>query len=213
MATKADTLASMDQWLEKLKEEVHVLTVNEYVFWEIQKIIRRNKQLKVPSEFYGWMGRMYVGGMSVGIRRQLDTDTRSESLFRFLTRLKGNPSLISRKHYRSLYPKKQKAYADRVYDRFVGKGRKQPLFSQIDRQIETLWRRSAGIVCYANRKIAHMDATPPSSVPKFGDVGRTVRYLEKLIQHYVQLFRAVHLNMRVNIVYDWLAIFRIPWIR
>ncbi len=213
MATKAETLANMDQWLEKIKEEVRALTVNEYIFWEIQKIIRRNKQLKVPSAFYGWMGRMYVAGMSVGIRRQLDSDTRSESLLRFLKCLKGNPSLISRKHYRSLYPQEQKAYADPDYDRVVGKRRKQPLVSQIDRQIETLRRRSAGIVRYVNRKIAHMDATPPSSVPKFGDVGKTVRYLEKLIQQYVQLFRATHLDMSVNIVYDWLAIFRIPWIR
>lgn len=203
----------MDQWLEKLTKEVRALAINEYVFWETQKIIRRNRRLKVPSEFYGWMGRMYVAGMSMGIRRQLDSDTRSDSLFRFLNRLKGDPSLISRKHYRSLYPKEQKAHADRIYDRFVGKGKTQPLASQIDRQIKTLRRRGEVIVDYANRKIAHQDVTPPLSVPKFEDVGKTVRYLEKLIQHYVQLFRAKHLDLSVNIMYDWRAVFRVPWLR
>ena len=206
-------LEILDQWLGRLKQEVADLALDERVFWRVQEIIEHNKELHVPSEFYGWLGRMYVAGMSMAIRRQVDDDPRTESFVRFLTRVKGSVGTFSRARYRGLYQDTQlREVADEAYDRLAGRGAQCLSNLRIDRQIGALKRLSRNITAYADKVVAHQDRTPPSAVPKFREVGRVIRCLEILVQRYFQLFRAVHWDPRVTIAYDWEAPFRIAWI-
>lgn len=205
-------LEILDAWLGRLHDDVVNLAMDEFVFWHVQHIIEQNAELHVPSEFYSWIGRMYVAGMSMAIRRQTDDDSRTESFVRFLSRLKGGVGLISRTRYRRFYPKDQLGYADDVYDRFAGRGNQHPLPQRLDREIRTLRRLSRNVVAWADQVVAHRDRTPPQIVPTFGEVRPVIRYLERLIQRYYQLFRAVHWDPEVTIVYDWEKPFRVAWL-
>ena len=109
----------LDAWLGRLEQEVLNLTLDERIFWRLQEIIEQNSSLHVESEYFGWLGRMYVSGMSMAIRRQVDDDSRTDSMVRFLSRVKGAAGVISRSHYRSLYAPAQRGEADRVYDRLA----------------------------------------------------------------------------------------------
>lgn len=206
-------LEILDQWLEHLRDEVINLALDDHVFWRIQEIIETNQQLHVPSEFYGWLGRMYVSGMSMAIRRQVDDDSRTDSFVRFLSRVKGSVGLLSRTRYRELYKSRELRYlADKAYNRLAGRGVQYPVVARIDRDIRALKRLSANIAAYADRVVAHADKTPPAVVPKFREVRRVIRCLECLVQRYIQLFRAVDWDPRVTIVYDWEAPFRVAWL-
>jgi hypothetical protein len=206
-------LETLNEWLEHLRDEVVNLALDETVFWRIQEIIEHNKQLHVPSEFYGWLGRMYVSGMSMAIRRQVDDDSRTDSFVRFLNRVKGNLEIFSRTRYRSLYSDPRLLQvAEHAYDRLAGRGAQHLSTVRIDRQIAALKRLSRNIAAYADKVVAHADKTRPAVVPKFRDVGRVVRCLECLVRRYFQLFRAIDWDPQVSILYDWEAPFRIPWI-
>ena len=66
----------LDADLDRIKGEITALKVNQYIFWEVQKMIRGNPDLKRPSSFYQWMGNMYATGMTVAIRRLVDRNER-----------------------------------------------------------------------------------------------------------------------------------------
>lgn len=202
----------LEAWLERLQHRVHGLRTDRYIFVRIQQIIRHNRNLHVPSEFYPWLIRLYSTHTSIGVRREVDEDTRSDSFVRFLRSLKGNLGLISRQHYQNLWPQDERADANRAYDKLVGRGRPRPLASQIDRQIATLKRRSTNLATYADKIVAHADRIPPATVPRFRELTRVLRYLEELLQHYYILFRAVSLDVDVHFAYDWQAPFRVAWL-
>lgn len=212
MKAENQELNLLNDWLGRLEQEVAGLAVDERIFWRIQKIIEENTALQIPSEFYGWMGRLYVAYVAMAIRRQVDDDSRTDSFVRFLTRLKGSTGLISRRHYRGLYSDALRSEADRVYDRLVGKGKSHLSADDIDRQIRALRRFSRNIAAYADKVIAHTDQSAPTVVPQFRESGRVIRYLELLVQRYYQLFHGVHWDPHTTLPPDWEAPFWTVWI-
>jgi len=223
MATDGEVQELRD-WLEQLFQQVRQLRIDEHIWEETQKVIAANPKLQQPSHFYAWMQDMYVSGIAMAIRRQLDDDTRTMSFYRFLKRLKGDPSAISRKRYRALYkdgdpPVEQlkrtgllDQTVNRAYDRLVGAGKPQPDASDIQQEIDDLKRVATRFVDFANQVVAHDDQTKPTALPTFGEVNDVISYMEKLIQKYVTLLEAAHRSVDLNFQYDWQAIFRTPWI-
>src|SRR5205085_9641041 len=130
------------------------------------------------SVFYDWLNDMYVSGMAMAIRRQTDSDSRSVSILRFLKLLKGNPSLVSRKRYGTLFPNSNpfvKQLKDlglskddvfnKDYDKLVGKKKPQPTPDDVQAEIDKLLRVTSKIARVANKVIAHHEAVEPRNLP------------------------------------------------
>lgn len=193
------------------------------VWDELQTMIAGNTALHQPSEFYRWAKDMYVSGMAMSIRRQTDDDSRSVSLYRFLKLLKGNPSLVSRQRYRSLFSGdvfveqlkdlglKGDYYNDQ-YDELVGPGKMQPSIDDMQAELDELERVTVKITTFADKVIAHHDEKKPEDLPKFSEVDDAIRFLENLVRRYRLLFEATSMSTDVAFQYDWKAIFRIAWI-
>jgi len=209
-------VGELHEWLTALVKQVRRLRTDQYIWEELQRMISANDDLRQPSHFYAWMKDMYVAGMAMAIRRQVDADSRTMSFRRFLTRIKGDPSVVSRARYRALYlPEDDASPAeiDDTYDRFVGEGKLQPTSDDIQQQIDQLKDVTSKFVTFANQVIAHQDRQKPVTLPTFAEVDTVVGHMERLAQHYVQLFEAKHLMMGASLNYDWKAIFRVAWIR
>ena len=223
MATDSE-VGELRDWLEKLFGQVHRMRIDQQIWENVQQIIEQNPKLHVPSHFYSWMQDMYVSGIAMSIRRQVDNDTRTMSFCRFLKRITGDPSVVSRRRYRALYkdgdgPVEQlKSFGllektvNDTYDRVVGANKPQPTADDIQKEIDDLANVAGRFVDFANQVIAHDDQTKPANLPTFGEVDAVIAYMETLVQRYAQLFEAAHRSMSVNFQYDWRAIFRTPWI-
>ena len=223
MATDAE-IAELRNWLERLTGQVRQLRIDQHIFDEVQKMIAGNPALHRPSHFYQWVIDMYVSGMAMAIRRQMDDDSRTMSLYRFLRRLKGDPSVVSRRRYRALYTDNNifvrqlknagllDEHVNSTYDKIVGAGKAQPASEDLEAEIDRLRELTGRFVEFANRVIAHDDSMKPSALPTFGEVDEVVCYMEDLVQKYIQLFEAAHHIMDLNFQYDWKAIFRVAWL-
>jgi len=223
MATDAEVMEVRD-WLEMLAGQVRQMRMDQHIFHEVQEIIATNTELHKPSHFYTWLQDMYVAAIAMAIRRQLDDDARTMSFYRFLKRLKGDPSSVSRRRYRALYSDDNsfvmqlkttgllEQYVNDAYDELVGAGKAQPLADDIELEIVELRQVADRFVGFANQVVAHDDRTKPSDLPTFGEVDDVISYMEKLLQRYIQLLEATHAAMDLNFQYDWKAIFRVAWL-
>jgi hypothetical protein len=223
MATDAE-VADLKLWLRNLFDQVRQLRKYEHIWNGVQDVIHGNPAIQQPNHFYMWMQDMYVSGVAMAIRRQLDDDTRTMSSFRFLKRLKGDPSAVSRKRYRALCkdgdPVVERlksmglldSTVNSTYDSLVGAGKAQPSADDIQAEIDALADVAEHFVSFANKVIAHDDQTKPTVLPTFAEVHDVITYMEKLVQRYAQLLEASHWSMDLNFAYEWKEIFRVPWI-
>jgi HEPN superfamily AbiU2-like protein len=207
-------------WLDDLKLDVIKLRKYQRIYRELKDIIAANEALHVPSAFYEYFSDTYVTYISLAIRRLTDDSPDCTSLFRFLKRIKGDPSVVSRQRYKALFTKTKPTnvleehiagMSDHAYDALVGKAKPQPDSSDIQTELDLLREKTEAIVALADSKIAH-SIGEPKKVPKYRDVDDAIEYVSDVIKRYLALLHATTNNLDVVFVHDWKKIFRIPWI-
>jgi hypothetical protein len=73
------------KWLEVVSRDVEDLLLDDYMFWELQDVVRRNPRFATASGlFTQWMFTAFVQATAIGVRRQAKADNDSVSLRRFL---------------------------------------------------------------------------------------------------------------------------------
>ena len=216
------SIALLKDWLKVLEDAVHRIRVDQRIFREVFAIIDANEELaKRPSHIFAWMYDNYVERMAMGVRRLRDARSGTVSIVKMLRRITGNPAVISRKYYRSLFnsnympglsQRDRDAFIDRQYDGFVGSGQQQP--NTFDLESEMIWLETFGapVVEYATKRIAHHDEDPPTQFPTLDDVDAFIEYAEELVRKYIILAGGPAVYFDANFSYDWLAPLRVPWI-
>jgi len=113
-----------NKWLDSIHNDVRELLVQCEIFSEVRDIYQANPQIHDSTEFYDWMVKVYATAATVGVRRLIDTDSKSISFFRLLDGIRKNPRVLSRARYVCLYKdaqiKETKANLD--FDEFAGVG-------------------------------------------------------------------------------------------
>jgi len=219
--TQDERRARLKEWLASVYENVTEAVINEYIFWQVQDIIRNNPELQsTSSAFFGWMGSTFVHSTALAIRRQLDKDENSVSLYRFLLELQKFPELISRAYHRSLYNRPEypderaEHMANYTYNRSVGENADELDVNAIQQEIDSLRAVSERVHHYADRVVAHYDARGlQQQTPNFTDLSECLTVLEKLVLRYVLLLNgAWQDSLLPSFQYDWKSVFRIAWI-
>ena len=81
-------------WIRKIRADVSSVLVKRYMFREVQKMVQDNPQIQVPSIFWTWMRQTYYGDVALSIRRQVDKNPRTISLYRLLTDIARHPEIL-----------------------------------------------------------------------------------------------------------------------
>lgn len=156
--------ARLKEWLTSIYDNVTEAVINDHIFWEVQNTIRNNPELQnTSSAFYDWMGSTFIHSTVLAIRRQLDRDENSVSLYRFLTELQNFPGLISRGYHCSLYmrPEYSREFGQHLpnstYNNHVGENATVLDTSVIQQEINSLRTVSERVHHYADRVVAHYD--------------------------------------------------------
>ncbi len=88
------------KWLSDLKQlenSVSKLLENRYFFRELADIMKDNSNLSPNNRFFIWIRENYLISAAIGVRRLVDKDLRSISLYTLLEDIKNNPEILSRK--------------------------------------------------------------------------------------------------------------------
>lgn len=207
------------QWLETIFQDVQDLLLDDYIFWELQKVVETNANFKEASGlFTQWMASSFVQATAVGVRRQVKVDADSISMARFLDEVDKYPSLVSRSHYMSLYAGKEAwllEIGEHDFDTVAGVGATNLPVALVQQHFAELKAAVGGLEHYVDRRVAHYDkrglARP---TPTFADLTASLRTLEGLIILYWRLLKGQSMTtMLPTIQFDWQDIFRFAWVK
>ena len=201
------------KWLEIIQSEIYDLVVSKDIFWQVQNLIKDNKQIQKPSIFYRHLGDTYVSHILIGIRRQIKYDQNSISFIRLLKEIEENPQIITRDYFTSLYSDSiVKDLADTDFDKYSGNDPSyiSPIF--VKKDLKKLKEITLKCEAFADRRVAHRDKRDPNHILKFDDINNCVDFLDKLYCQYHLIFHADYSDsLKPTYQYDWKAIFDFPW--
>ena len=227
MPTDEQLLEKLREWIERIRGEVTKLFFLNYIFWEIQDIIRNNPALEERKNYiYEWMGDAFVYSAAMFVRRQVDVRRDSLSMLKLLRELSRNPMLIHRENFldrttlrRTVLARinaRHTMEAERIFDELVGSGKSHLEKALIQRDIEGLIEKSRRFEEFANHYVAHHSLNEmPSDKPTFSDLNSYIDFVVGLLEKYYLLItgnRMPTLDKDESFDPDWKNIFTFAWI-
>lgn len=164
---KAQLRRKWKRWLKEICEQVSRLLVIQHVWQETGEIIKANPKIQVPSLFYDWITANYTVHIGVIIRRLAESKKKwkgpyknTVSLWRLLNDIRKHPEAVSKdyffKRYNGIHIKQTKV-PEREFNKFAEPGAEFISPDKIKKDIEDLKKKTAKIVAYVDKQIAHWD--------------------------------------------------------
>jgi len=192
------------------------------VFQKVIEIADNNEQLP-ESLFWGYFQDTYAVTQGAAVRRQAEVSDRVVSLGLLIAEIGKDPERLSRKVWTGMWERDprpeieqlREREADRAFtDQFAPGGGNylDPAIPKAD--LATLKKTAKSVTGYVNRHIAHSDRNPAPIVPKFSDLNAAIDVVGDLFTRYGNLLTAsTFVTLVPEPQHDWLAIFRVPWLR
>ena len=155
MATD-DELAKWQQWVDAIWHDI--ANISNTLRWlsEVRGMARSvaEQDPSVPGNFFHWLGLVAARDVAVGIRRQIDSDSRSISLMRLLEEIRDNCGLLTREAYVASYPEEMRSWGAENFNQY-GVAHLDP--QRVIDNIDILRNGTEAIRKYVNKRIAHYD--------------------------------------------------------
>jgi hypothetical protein len=238
--TDGQRFEQWEKWLDAIYKDVQNLVIGRYVYEQVRKVIQNNPRLHQPSSFYDMIGMTFSAWAAMAVRRQ--QEAYSVSLGRLLGAVRQYPQVLSRKRFVDRYAAKMLAgfagydpepddpepfshagayvpsraqverFANETFDTLVGIGASHVDPGQVGKELEELRAKAEKLADFASKKIAHI-VDKPTAIPTLPELDDCIGAFEKTVLRYEMLFRAsAPSEMLPTWQYDWMAIFREPWL-
>jgi AbiU2 len=208
-------------WLDEIERQLIELFVGRDVYREVLDMYARNPEIQKPSLFYSWMRGLFVSWSVVSVSRLVDEKKRTRSFVRFLIELKVLQNLVTREWYVARWteaaPHVEKVHArdvaTRNFDQCVGHGSAVLSEATLEADRSRLIQACRPVLNFRHERIAHLAESPSPDIPRYSDIDRAISELAQTFQKYSLLLRLTTSNLNPIPQYDWLAIFRVPWLK
>ncbi len=158
----------------------------------------------------------YAATQAVAVRRQAEVGPRVISLGVLLHEIAGDPERLSRERYLSHYD----SYARRAQgepewaERFAGDVGDYVDPDLVRADLEELRNGTARTKDLVDKHLAHADKDGLSNPPTFGELHSAIDAINEQFKKYVLLLTVSSYATLIPVPqYDWLAVFRQPWIK
>jgi AbiU2 len=215
-----DCFREWSEWVLLIERALRELCLGREVYKQILEMHRQNPEIQKPSVFYSWIRALFVTWSVAFIGRLVDDKRGTRSFVRFLRSIQKSSHYVSREHHIALYlttmvnssDEEAARIASREFDRLVGCGKEFLPKEQVEADITAMIQVAKPITTFRHERVAHFDEKPSEQLPSYEHFDRTIFVLVELVRKYAILIKGVSTDPFPTIQYDWLAIFRVPWI-
>jgi len=202
-------------WLPSMGDDLSHLIGKREIFWGLQEVAKENNRFLDPRSFFDWMCENYVVTASIEIRKFVDADSRSRSLWRMLYEILEYPGIINREQHVAIYtPRPGQEYGQIAFDNVVGRKCLVLPQQQIRSDLRKIEDASERIRKFVNKRVAHR-ARPGAlrRLPKFNELDGAIDAVDVVFCKYNLLlsghaFESMHAHRQ----YNWRKVLWDPWI-
>lgn len=209
------------KWDLMLNENIDAISKiksDQFFFNEFMKIIENNSDIDATNHFIIWIRENCLISQTMAVRRVVDKKSGTNSLIRLLFLIKGNPQVLSRERYTTLFTgtgfEGDEVYINQDFDKLVGKGKNHLMPENVQNDIDVISSKYAKLKSYVDKRIAHVDRNPDEVIPTIYNLNECIKVLEQIANKYYTIIHASSYgSLTPTLQYDWEKVLRIPWIK
>lgn len=204
------------RWIENpIRAEVLGMNNHRAMYQEVGRIVTEHGALP-PSHFFDFLADTYAATQAIAVRRQAEVDPRVISLGVLLHEIADNPERLSRERFLSHYDSiARRKWGEPVWtEKFGGEVGHHVDPDVVKADLGELGRGTARTKDLVDKHLAHADRKPLANPPTFADLHGAIDSINAQFEKYVLLLTVSTYETLVPVPqYDWLAVFRQPWIK
>jgi hypothetical protein len=211
------------RWIDgTIKNNVLTMHLQRDAYRKVADILGANADDLPDSYWWEFMRDTYATTQAVAVRRQADTHPDVASLGKLIEQVRDDPVRITREFWLGLWNHDdndpfsvtlaERAWADH-YGGNVGE-HLDPSIPAAD--FDKLTAAASSVKTYVDQHVAHADAAVVSAnvTLTLTEVHDAVEVIGDLFRRYYTLFTAADMALLVPVIqHDWMAAFRVPWMR
>jgi hypothetical protein len=200
-------------WLKDIDADLTDVAMARMVWRKMNEIVGKHPSMP-DSLLFDVQARNYAAAQTVAVRRQVDKNQRSVTMWRLLDEVHASPHVLSRDRYVGMFDWGMQHLGDQQFDDWAGKGAAHIDPAMVETDIDALVTATDAIRHYVNKHIAHLDERRARVVlPTFTDLDAAIDMLFELFRKYGVILTGSHRAVMTPVPqYDWLAPWRVPWI-
>jgi len=177
------TIEGLKETLDQVVQELTFAAHIDDVYWQVNAIIQANPEINKPNAFLDWLVFSYVDSITVRLRRLADKGKKTISLWRLLENMKNIKPEVATK-------------------------------TNIKAKQQELTHALVRVETYANSLIAHRAKRPQIAELTYEEVRKALGSAFKVFNWCAQLLtNSIWLTAVPTITENWLAIFKVPWLK
>jgi hypothetical protein len=140
------------------------------VFWQVQAILAANPSAHQDGELSNWMAQCYSDSAVMAVRRLCDKRKGSHSLWRLLTHMSAEPTILSKGRYVGMHKSFLREYAEDWWLKLAGgdhgnipRAKILEVRNRLERSLETISQ-------FASRAVAHSGGKSSEPSPVWHDI-------------------------------------------
>jgi hypothetical protein len=226
------TITKLKHSFKIIENEISQLVEDKYIFEEYKKYIESNKNIDKENHFLFWIAKNYQILAVINVCKQVDEDSRSESLVNLLKGIKNNKKSFTLKWYKRQWKpvpiaktnKKisRSREAEKCFKEFAIKSNKLISSQKIDKDIKDIKQAICGVRFgnerqsveslkkYRNKRVAHFASDNKKAIVPMEKLFDAIDLLEKMTIKYNLLLNQAGMNtlLSSNIDIEFDKIFR-----
>jgi hypothetical protein len=212
--TDDDRYTRWRDWLARIDTD---LTQIALARWTFKSISAMTRTARLPPSFaFELLSDWYVRAQATGVRRQTEIRDDVASLATLLDQMAEHPEVLARDRYVSFAPENDehlRRLAHQQFDRIAGERSHEIPADRPRAAIDRLQAAASPVKRYVNRIVAHQDRRD-TAVPTADELDSALDVMEAEFTEWGGWLTGAHRIVMVPVPqYDWLAPFRVPWLR
>ncbi len=183
-------ITKIDSWIAaitNLSLDIKWLNKNKKIFLGLAE--QYNKKSQLNSELFKFTKITYSSDMLMRIRRLIDEDKRTESLYSLITNILFNYKLINSEWFLKKHPTGEN---ESLFRKFF-KNKELNTYLLID-DLNLLKIESEKIRIYTDKTVAHKDKNKPKNIPNYIELHALVTIISGIYDKYYYLLKQSHWN-------------------
>ncbi|MCK4726760.1 MAG: hypothetical protein KAT29_13195 [Anaerolineales bacterium] len=177
--------AKWRRWIRRISDSASVLLLDDYIFRKSMEAAQKGGVVKSSNEVYRWAMRVYATHASIGIRRLLDKDVRTYSLFLLLSKIEKNPQVITRRSFVFRYSSSRRGMGMGDFDKIAGPNSISLPRHIVQTDLDKLVTISNKIRPIVNKVMAHRERkTERITKPTWGELHNAIEQIAQMSARY-----------------------------
>lgn len=183
-------LNQIDNWIVSVNYLFNEINSLNKISRKFRDIAKRYNNKNIESELFRFIKVIYTSDIVMRIRRLIDEDKRTVSLFNLINEILFEYAIIDKKWFLNKYSdgKEEKMFKSLFKDNIINTN------LLID-DLNFLKKESVKIKIYADKIIAHKDKNIPKNLLTFNEVEFLIKIITDMFDKYYYLLKQSHSNI------------------